>query len=176
MRRSRLGLTVSGLVLTAALTACGQQSKPGVATAGGGGSPGATPGPSASVDRNDQLRAFAACMRDHGINMKDPDPNGGVFVDGQVDTDKLKAANAACRSKLPNGGQPPKFTPEQVEALRKFAACLRSHHLDVPDPDPVTGLIPIADLAKIDRNSQVFKDAEAACRDIRPKFLPGGNV
>jgi hypothetical protein len=176
MRRNRLGLTVTGVLLAAALTACGQHSKPGVATAGGA-SPGApAPAPSTSVDRNDQLRAFATCMRGQGINMKDPDPNGGVFVDGAVDPDKLKAANAACRSKLPNGGQPPKFSPEQVEELRKFAACLRSHNLDVPDPDPVTGLIPIADLVKIDRNSQQFKDAEAACRDIRPKFLPGGNV
>jgi hypothetical protein len=162
------------VVLCIALTGCAAKDKPGVATAGGAASGDPKPAPTSSQDRNDALRKFAQCERDHGIDMTDPDENGGLFVNGKVDTEKLKAANQACKSLLPDGGKPPKFTPEQVEQLRKFAACLRSYGLDVPDPDPVTGIIPIADLAKIDRNSQQFKDAEAACRDIRPSFLPGG--
>ena len=108
--------------------------------------------------------------------MTDPDVNGGLFVKGKVDSDKLDAANTACRSLLPDGGKPPALDPSQVQALREFAACLCSHGLDVPDPDPVTGLIRFADLAKLDRNSQQFKDAEAACRDVRPSFLPGGTA
>jgi hypothetical protein len=122
------------------------------------------------------LRQFASCVRDHGVNMTDPDVNGGLFVNGTVDSNKLQAANDACRHLLPDGGAPPKFNPDQVESLRNFAQCLRAHGLDVPDPDPVTGLIPVADLMKIDRNSQAFKDAEAACSSIRPSFLPGGTA
>ncbi len=175
MRTVRSAAAAAAAIAVLALAGCGRHQERGVATAGGTAH-GGRPSPTASVDRNDQLRTFAQCVRDHGVNMTDPDANGGLFVQGKVDTDKLNAANQACRSLLPDGGRPPKFSPEQVDALRTFAACLRSYGLDVPDPDPVTGLIPIADLAKIDRTSQQFKDAEAACRDIRPSFLPGGTA
>jgi hypothetical protein len=173
MRRTTLGLGICGSLLVLVLTGCGGDHQPGVATAGAT-SAAATPSASASVDRKERLRQFAACMREHGIDMTDPDVNGGVLIKGDapVDTAKLKAANQACLPLLPGGGVPPKFSPEQIEQLRTFARCLRSHGLDVPDPDPATGLIPLEELAKINRSSQEFKDAEAACRDLRPAFLP----
>jgi hypothetical protein len=54
-----------------------------------------------------QLRAFAVCMRAHGIDMSDPDPKTGNMTTGSVTRDQeqndpaFEAAEAACRDKLP---------------------------------------------------------------------------
>jgi hypothetical protein len=176
MRRSGVGAGLVILLLGAALatSACGGASHDnGVATAGGvKGAP--KPASGASADPTEQRRQFAQCMRDHGIDMADPDPNGGLHINGnqKVDQDKLKVANQACLRLLPGGGQPPKFNATQVEQLREFSRCLRDHGLDVPDPDPVTGLIPVESLSKLDRDSKQFKDAELACQNVRPTFMP----
>jgi hypothetical protein len=87
----------------------------------------------------DKMREFAACMREHGIDMKDPEtgPNGGglsIEVDGK-DQDKMKAADEACRHLMPNGGKPPKVDAAQLDQLREKAKCLRDHGINVPDPD-----------------------------------------
>jgi hypothetical protein len=53
-----------------------------------------------------QLLAFARCMRQHGINMPDPDANGGVDMRGvDSDTPKVKAAEQACQQYTPNNTQ-----------------------------------------------------------------------
>ena len=58
-----------------------------------------------------QMLAFARCMRQHGIDMPDPDPNGGGIVakagPGSVNPDspKFKAAQRACQKLLPNAGK-----------------------------------------------------------------------
>jgi hypothetical protein len=66
----------------------------------------------------DQLLAFAQCMRQHGIDM--PDPQDGGFIQKRVDngngqntfsngpdpdSEEFKAAEKACEDKLPNKGQ-----------------------------------------------------------------------
>lgn len=62
------------------------------------------------------LRAYAACMREHGVEMTDPDPItgksqfGGRFANAgkdQIFNDQTyKAADAACKDKLSRGGAP----------------------------------------------------------------------
>jgi hypothetical protein len=58
----------------------------------------------------ERLRAYAACMRAHSIDLGDPDPTGDMTLHGrlanatraQVDNDPgYKAATAACQDKLP---------------------------------------------------------------------------
>ncbi|ONI87146.1 hypothetical protein ALI22I_22040 [Saccharothrix sp. ALI-22-I] len=52
----------------------------------------------------DQLREFTQCMRDNGIDMPDPDPNGGKLGGlGNVDRDSpaFQTAMKACQDKLP---------------------------------------------------------------------------
>ena len=60
----------------------------------------------------EQLRTFAVCMRAHGIDMSDPTPTGDMRIGGrlehvtraQLDNDPgFKAAQAACKNKLPGG-------------------------------------------------------------------------
>ncbi|MFC9971495.1 hypothetical protein ACFVH6_11445 [Spirillospora sp. NPDC127200] len=64
-----------------------------------------------------QVRAHAKCMREHGIDMPDPDENGRVTVtkrkgeedDGPSldgpDDPKFREADKACRKLLPGGGK-----------------------------------------------------------------------
>ncbi|WP_460366956.1 hypothetical protein [Actinocorallia lasiicapitis] len=62
----------------------------------------------------DKLVKFAQCMREHGVNMKDPGADGGLRIEGgspdgdgkrkgdPADDPKMKAADAACRHLLPD--------------------------------------------------------------------------
>jgi hypothetical protein len=59
-----------------------------------------------------QALKFARCMRQHGIDMPDPGPNGGMLVQGgsggnpgpRPDDPRFKAAQEACKQYLPKGG------------------------------------------------------------------------
>jgi hypothetical protein len=58
-----------------------------------------------------QMLAFARCMRQHGINVPDPGASGGIEVKGRpgtVDPDspKFKAAEQACQQYEPKGAKP----------------------------------------------------------------------
>src|SRR5215468_3253808 len=111
-----LGTTVLAL---AGAAACGRSpASNGIASAGGTRS--ATPHPTASVDQEEQARAFAQCMRDHGVDMPDPQTvdggSGGggglrITVSGGPNSN-IDAATEACKDKLPNGGTPPSLSPE----------------------------------------------------------------
>jgi hypothetical protein len=56
-----------------------------------------------------QMLAYARCMRQHGINIPDPKPGGGIDVNGEAgvnpDSPKFKAADQACQQYQPKGGQ-----------------------------------------------------------------------
>ena len=127
--RGRALLGAVSLAIAIAITGCGSHDNgPQVATANGV-HPSA-PGPTASVaptDRVEQLRVFAQCMRDHGIDMEDPvfDENGRVQIktngpsggggDPRNDED-FEAAQEACS---PDGGlfgQGPAGPPDSASA------------------------------------------------------------
>jgi hypothetical protein len=122
------------LVLGLAAGCGGSSGDKGVPSANGGK---AKPSPSASYDG----RKFAQCMRDHGVDMPDPDPNGGGGLrklSRNTNPDTLSKALDACRSVAPQALQNPD-DPKVQEAFRKFAKCMRDHGVDVPDPDPALG-------------------------------------
>jgi hypothetical protein len=64
-----------------------------------------------SAQELEQLRGYAVCMREHGVEMADPDQNGNLVTGGRfanmdrtrTDNDPVyKAAVTACRDKLPD--------------------------------------------------------------------------
>jgi hypothetical protein len=70
------------------------------------------PGAAMSAEDLDKMLKFAQCMRAHGVDMPDPDPNGGFVMridDGSAtsggglspDDPEFKAAETACASLLP---------------------------------------------------------------------------
>jgi hypothetical protein len=64
--------------------------------------------PTLSPEQLDALRAFTQCMRDHGVDVPDPDPNSpafGFLRGGRIDPNNpnFRSAMDACRDKLPFG-------------------------------------------------------------------------
>jgi hypothetical protein len=98
----------------------------------------------ATGTQEDQMRAYAKCMREHGVDMPDPemspDGKGGrITINGDGkngDPGKLDAASEACKTLLPNGGEMKQMDPAQLDKLRENAKCMREHGVDMPDPDP----------------------------------------
>lgn len=154
------------IILTAAvalllLTACSSTNGPSVATAGGG-SAKASP----SLDKAEANRRFAKCMREHGVEVPDPGPDGNLQMSGDVDRAKAAEAMSACQQYLPNGGTLSNLSPEQLEQARAFAKCMREHGIDMPDPDPAGGVSDMLKNGAIDVNSPAFRDAANACKSV----------
>ncbi|MET7394627.1 hypothetical protein ABZS66_14160 [Dactylosporangium sp. NPDC005572] len=141
------------------LAACSSGEKPSVATAGGDAAASASP----SADKAEANRRFAKCMREHGVDMPDPGPDGNIEIAPGADRSKVLAASEACQEFLPNGGSLQNLSPEQLEQARAFAKCMREHGVDMPDPDPDTGLSSFLK-SDIDVNSPAFKAAAEACK------------
>jgi hypothetical protein len=178
MRPRRTGGTLVALCALLAVTAAGCASKKqdeGIATAGGQAT--TAPAATATANQGEQFRKFAQCMRDKGVDVPDPGPDGTYSFDGEgngpgqgtdIDRDdpKVQTALNACRSLMPAGGIPLKLNPQQLELYRKFAACMREKGIDFPDPnaDGSLGL----DLGNMEqlmerRNDPAFRTAAQAC-------------
>ncbi|WP_432980997.1 hypothetical protein [Dactylosporangium sp. CA-233914] len=159
MKKTLLAAAVAGLLLTGCSA---KPSGPSVATAGS-----SDPKPVASLDKADANRQFARCMREHGVDMPDPGPDGNLQFDAGAGGDRDKAVQAAsqCQQYLPSGGAMTDLSPEQLEQGRAFAKCMREHGIDMPDPDPGTGLSAILK-GGIDFDSPAFKEATEACKGV----------
>lgn len=123
--------------LIAVLSAC--------SAADTGGDDGSSPRPDANQTQTfdsfeEYQLAFAACMRDKGIDMADPGDGGQSIT--QADDAFMEAAEA-CQTEL---GTPPSresgsdnvgpSSEELREQHLEIAECLREHGVDVPDPAP----------------------------------------
>ncbi len=163
------------MLAVGATTGCSGSTKDtGIPSATGGAATGPSPRPTGSVDAAEQGRRFAQCMRDNGIDMEDPDGNGGGGMRSlrgkNIDKDKLDKALQACRSLTPNGGQGQALDPQEQEKLRQWARCMRDHGVDVPDPDPNNPSSLLGTLLFSSADPK-FQAAFTACQD---KFVPPG--
>jgi hypothetical protein len=170
-------------------------------TAGACGAPGASPevasvgAPSdataatttvvaSTKDPKEAALEFARCMREHGVDVPDPEFNeeGGFGINiggepGSVDAPAMEAAEAACKPALDaavaRGDR--KIDPAEEARMRenalKFAQCMREHGIDIPDPTfegngKVTSRLAGPDGGGPDPDSPVFQDAQEACGDL----------
>ncbi|MGK9149019.1 hypothetical protein KXS11_15415 [Plantibacter flavus] len=123
--RSTPLVALSILALALGLTAC----SPGSADPGAGGE---QTGASYDDAFDDYQIGLAACMRDRGIDVEDPDPGTAITLDGDASFD----AYDACAAEL----GPPPVNPDQptrkeiADDFRERAQCLRDKGFDVPDP------------------------------------------
>jgi hypothetical protein len=170
MTRTRMGLVVGlGLLLALAATGCGGGSgkSNGVASLGAGK---ATPTTAAggSSDRMQAALAFARCMRQHGINLPDPQLSGDMIVqdlgNNGEDDPKVKAAQQAYKQQhLPNGGQAQRPNPQQQQRMLAFARCMRQHGISMPDPK-ITAEGILQELPRgLDPDDPRLRAAEHAC-------------
>jgi hypothetical protein len=143
MTRTQTALlsVLPAVALSVLLSGCGSKDQP---AASGNKTPGGGANASADGDFDKRVK-FARCMRENGVEMKDPEPQGADGQDQQTmeisDPARFQAALPKCRSLLPNGGAV-KMTPEELERQRKFAKCMRDNGIaDFPDPDPDGGAV-----------------------------------
>jgi hypothetical protein len=179
MRRDlRLALAVLGLGL--ALAACGgSPDDDRVASLSGDGATGTTNGTAKNPSRDPQQAAldFARCMREHGVDMPDPEVDeqgrirvrigggGGPGSGARPDPKKLEAAQKACGGLMGGGDDDRKLDPADRDAMVAFARCMREHGIDMPDPTGEGGLVMRKDDDKggPDPDSEKFQQAEQAC-------------
>jgi hypothetical protein len=130
MTRSSLLLAAVGAAL--ALGACGSSDDGGK--------------PASSANRQDTAfegaLKFSKCMREHGIDMPDPQRvgKGGIKLSGgkvNFNDPKMKSAQSACQKYMQIGGgetlDPAKRAKLQEAALN-YARCMRGQGVDMPDP------------------------------------------
>ncbi len=164
--RGRLSAVAAlAVVIALAATACGTPSK-------------AASGQSAQDRAEEAGLKFARCMREHGVDMPDPQVgrNGRFEIHaggpGDVDEATMRKADEACRKYLKGIRRqiiPEDRTRMEDQAL-KFARCMRDHGIDVPDPDFSKGggiMIGGPD-SKIDPEDPAFRRAQEACQHYLP--------
>jgi hypothetical protein len=168
MRRQTLAVLALLPALALGVQACGTEGK----------NAGASSTAKKASDQ-EKMRKFAQCMRDNGVDMKDPSGDGRVEIHasagpgkgGPGKTDgKIQAAQKKCAHLMPNGGKPPKPKPEELAKMRAMSKCMRDNGIsEFPDPDPDGGIkIQAGKGTGIDPGSQRFKNAQKACSKYSP--------
>ena len=204
----RLGPAALALAIGLLLAACGGSGdSQGVASlhSATGDTTGTTVTTDSTVDAEQAMFDFAQCMRDQGIDMADPtvDANGNLrmsvpsFGDqngGQgggfstTDREAMQAAREACSQDLEGMAQ--QFDrldmTETQDLMLQYAACMREHGVDMPDPDFSSsdqgpGGRLLFSQGDFDTSDPTFQAANEACQSIfgasgMPGFTGGGPV
>ncbi len=127
-------------------------------------------------DGQEALLAWAACMRENGVDMDDPQfgvdgeltgglGKGGKGSDADAKDETYQLATEACSDQLTTFKAPPdpEQQAEQTEQLLVWAACMREQDIDMPDPNP-DGSFPDYDW-KLDLKGDAYTAADAICRE-----------
>ncbi|WP_129842032.1 hypothetical protein [Streptomyces sp. RFCAC02] len=170
MRAGRRGaLAVLPLIWALALTGCDSGgSGVEVASAENGGTGGGS-AETEDLDPDEMAQRFAECLREHGVEVEDPQPGGGLDVDADalgLDQGTVDAATEACREydpavSGPAGEEPP---PEAQEYMLQFAECMRENGVD-DFPDPQSGGISLDGAVMSDPD---YAAADEACQRLLP--------
>jgi hypothetical protein len=151
------------------LAACGSGgTDDGVASAGGGTAK-ASASPSQSLDPQEAALKFAQCMRQHGVDMPDPDGSGRIQIKSKKgDQQKTQNAMKACEKYMQGGRQGNPDDPKVRDQMLKFAQCMRQHGVNVPDPQPGEGIT-----MRVEKGSEAkMEAAQKACQ----QYAPGGGA
>jgi hypothetical protein len=179
-RRRAIAAILLVLAVAVGLSACGSSATSSSASAGGG-----TSGTQYQARLN-----LAKCFRAHGLNVPDPSTNGGPAGGGGgggvlralqgYPQAQITAATTACKQYMAAAFPRLNQTPAQQAQFRqqfvKFAECMRSHGINIPDPTTTGagGFGLRGALRSIDRNSPAFQAANKACQSLRPRFGGAG--
>jgi len=125
------------------------------------------------------ILAFAACLRDEGLDVEDPtvDADGNLRPPrprdiGELDREMMRTAMEACSEYLENVafGLDGEDQTERQDQLLEYASCMRDNGYDMPDPDFSTmgnpGQSGGGPFGALDRDDPAFQTAQEACADI----------
>jgi hypothetical protein len=175
-RRPRLAALVGVLALALAVAACTGADKPGgVASLRGADQATTTTAAGGSSDPAQAALAYGRCMRQHGIDLPDPQ----IIADRLVlrpppKSPKFQAAAQACRQYLPNGGQPPALTAQERQRAVAFARCVRQRGLNMPDPQFPGNRLVQEFPPGMERGDPRVRAAVQACQQFLPADKRGG--
>ena len=159
-------LACAAVLLSSALAACG----------------GSSPAPISGKDAEQQFVKFAKCLREHGINVSTPTGAHELRFTG-TDPHAMEAAQTACRRFRPTAASE-KLSPAEraarQDAALKFARCMRSHGVNVPDPQVGAGGLSIQLKGQAgspggggpNPSSPTFQAAQKACQGLLGKSFP----
>jgi hypothetical protein len=165
MRRIRMGLAL-GLLLALGVAGCGgADGDGGVATAGGGNATSSAN--AAQLSDEERTLKFAQCMREHGIDLADPQDGKLPAIPEGLDPKKVDAAQQQCKQYLPNGGEQQKVDPQRLEQLRKVSQCMRENGFP-SFPDPTENGLHFDAKSGIDPQDPKFQAAQKACDKYAP--------
>jgi hypothetical protein len=150
------------------------------------------------VSDEEAILAFAACLRDEGIDVDDPtvDADGNLRPPrprdiGEGDREMISAAMGVCSEHLENVafGLDAADRSEREDQLFEYAACMRDNGYDMPDPDFSAfgqpgqggGSGGGGPFGAIDQGDPTFQTAQEACAvifggDRVPGSGPGSGV
>jgi hypothetical protein len=139
---------------------------------------------------------FAQCMREHGVDMPDPQraAGGGIMLKsgkrgprkgekgastdrGPTGDPKFQTAQKACGKYLQRGGgkaPSPAEQAKQRDAFVNYARCMRSKGINMPDPKVSGNGIQMALGPGNDPESPRFKAADQKCHAILAAVEPKG--
>ena len=190
----RAGRLIAACLLTGGLavgiSACGSSSSAATTSSSSGGAASAS---TASASSRYQARlALAKCLRAHGLNVPDPSPGGGLAGGAGGggagggggfrtlrDQPNFQAAMQACakyrRGAFGFGSLSPQQRAQFQQDLVKFAECMRSHNINIPDPSTSAGggFGIFRQIPQSERSSPAFQSAIQACSSNLP-FRRGG--
>ncbi len=172
---------LAALALTLALAACGGEGdKAQVASLGGATTTTDDEATSSEdADPEDALLAYARCMREHGVDVPDPQTDGSGRAEFRLvrprgSEERFQEAQEACGEHLENV-RPRNLEPEQEQDVRDamlaFAKCMREHGVEMPDPEfGEGGRGTVRMRGNVNPDDPKFREAEEACRDLRPQL------
>ncbi len=186
IRRRVLAPCALVLVSAIALSACGSSATTSSTAVAAGGAASTTTGTSSATY---QARLnYAKCMRAHGVNVPDPSANGGPAPGAGGgggfralrNSPNFASANTACakyrRAAFGFANLTPAQRAQRQQDLVKFAECMRSHSIDIPDPSTSSGggFGILRSIPSSERQSPAFQTALKVCSSSLPRFGRGG--
>jgi hypothetical protein len=167
-RQQILGAAV--VLAALALTGCGSSDDDGNQVASGAGaqpSTGTSSAP-ASLSRDEKGIKFAQCLREHGLDVQDPEPGKGLQLkvdpSSGLSKEQVDKAMEDCKEFDPQADGSNNANPQAEENGRKFAECMRKNGVEkFPDPKPGQRGIMIDQSVGEDPD---FQKAQQACQPI----------
>ncbi|MDX2967666.1 hypothetical protein PWY87_05805 [Kribbella solani] len=171
--RPRVTLVAAIATIGLLVTACGNDGGKDGGNDGAGGVAAASPGssesakPGGGAEKNSPL-AYSKCMRANGVtNFPDPDPNGGLKIDGDkvgLGTPAYEKAAATCKQ---YNAAPAPEAPADREAALAYAKCMRENGVPkFPDPNAEGGTDIDRGALGVDITGPVFKKADDKCKEV----------
>jgi GH24 family phage-related lysozyme (muramidase) len=185
----RLGVALCVLTVAVVVGACGSSTSSSSSSAAAG--TGAT---SVSTGSTTARLNLAKCLRANGIDVSDSGTTSGAGAGGgaggifaalrNYPRAQVEAAEKACKQYLAAAFPQTTLTAAQraarTQELVKYATCMRSHGVDIPDPTTSgggsfafgAGSAGSSNFRAL-LNTPAYKTANAACASLRPKFGGG---